>query len=157
MEHAKPQSLSSIPILMKQLGYAGLIPFVFLSIALWILPADYHEILHQSLLLYAVIILSFMGAVYWGFAMSNSIANQALCTTISVIPAIIAWFSSFFSSVSQYMILIVSFFVLCMIDSFFARKKLIPQWYPSLRIPLTIIVIISLLMAQIALLQYKTE
>ena len=123
-----------------------------LAMALWVFPDIYFERITQALLSYAAIILSFMGAVHWGLAMVMEDADKRLQFGISVVPALVAWFASLMSPMWNYSILIVTFGSLCLFDNFMARKHRAPEWYPFLRIPLTVVVIISLIVAQLSLL-----
>jgi len=143
---------SQVPLFVSQLGYAGLLPFMILAMSLWIFPDIYFERITQALLSYAAIILSFMGAVHWGLAMVMEDAHRRLQFVISVVPALVAWFASLLSPMWNYSILIIMFVSLCLFDSFMARKHKAPEWYPFLRIPLTVVVIISLIVAQLSLL-----
>ncbi len=149
----KVERTARIPNLVTHLGYAGLIPFVTLAVVLWNAPEIYLEQIHQALLSYAAIILSFMGAVHWGMAMAQKDQSiKPFQLAVSVIPALIAWFSSMTSPIWNYSILIFTFILLCLIDSFFVKQEDAPDWYLLLRIPLTVVVVISLIIAQLSLL-----
>jgi hypothetical protein len=50
----------------------------------------------------------------------------------------------------NYSVLIVCFAGLCVFDSRMAAAGKAPGWYPGLRMPLTAVVIVSLVLAQIA-------
>jgi hypothetical protein len=140
-----------LPALAAQLGYAGLIPFVGLSMGLWVLPETYQPLASSALLAYAAIILSFMGAVHWGLAIaSEEVDNWQL--GISVIPPLVAWFASFAPPMINYSILIVAFAGLCVFDGRMVKAGKAPAWYPKLRTPLTAVVVASLIIAELALL-----
>jgi multisubunit Na+/H+ antiporter MnhG subunit len=143
-------SEARLPPLAAQLGYAGLIPFVALSIGLWVFPDVYHAQVNSSLLAYAAIILSFMGAVHWGFAIHDSEVDRWQLF-MSVVPALIAWFASFADPMINYSILIVAFAGLCVFDGRMVRAGKAPDWYPKLRTPLTAIVVASLILAQLSM------
>jgi hypothetical protein len=144
------ENTSIIPKQALLLGYGGLLPFVTLSAATWFLTSNMLAQAHEALLLYASIILAFMGAIYWGVAMTKSLAPNSLQLTISVIPALIAWFASFSSQSINYVILYISFAGLCLIDSNSSKRGDLPDWYPKLRVPLTTVVVISLISAHSA-------
>lgn len=137
-----------VPRLPRVLGYAGLIPFVALSAGLWFLSSTYQPLLNQALLLYASLILTFMGAVHWGLAMQNLTGKQTYQLGISVIPALVAWFAFFLPEILNYSILIIAFAVLCLYDTRMTKHGNAPRWYPRLRSPLTAIVVLSLIVAQ---------
>ena len=138
-----------LPRLAVMLGYAGLIPFVVLSLAIWLLPFKYHVLINQALLLYASLILAFMGAIHWGLAMLQTDRNYQRQLLFSVIPALVAWFAFFLPEMLNYSVLIVAFALLCLFDTRMSKTGRAPDWYPRLRSPLTAVVVASLILAQI--------
>ena len=140
----------NIPKNATILGYTGLIPFVILSLALWFSSPGMVEQINQALLMYSAIILTFMGAVHWGVAMSTSEKPDNWQINVSVVPALIAWFASFAPVSINYTILYLTFASLCLIDSVSSKKGSVPDWYPKLRIPLTAVVVACLINAQVA-------
>ena len=141
-------SRQRVPRLAALLGYAGLIPFVLLSAALWLAPASYQVLINQALLLYASLILAFMGAVHWGLAMLQSDLDDQRQFLFSVIPALVAWLALFLPEILNYSVLIIAFALLCLFDTRMSKSGRAPSWYPRLRSPLTTIVVASLLLAQ---------
>ena len=139
---------SRVPPLPRLLGYAGLIPFVGLSAALWLLSSTYQPLLNQALLLYASLILTFMGAVHWGLAMQNLNNQQHNQLGASVIPALVAWLAFFLPEILNYSVLIIAFAMLCLFDTRMAKHGHAPSWYPRLRSPLTAVVVVCLIVAQ---------
>jgi hypothetical protein len=137
-----------VPRLAALLGYAGLIPFVVLSAALWLLPSTYQVFINQALLLYASLILAFMGAVHWGLAMLQADIDYQRQLVISVIPALVAWLALFLPEILNYSVLIIAFALLCLFDTRMSKTGRAPSWYPRLRSPLTTVVVASLLVAQ---------
>lgn len=142
---------ASVPVPAVQLGYAGLLPFVGLSLGLWILPEPYHGTINAALLSYAAIILSFMGAVHWGLAIAHSDGVNTWQLGLSVIPPLVAWFASLVSPMINYSILIMAFIGLCLFDGRMVKAGKAPAWYPRLRTPLTAVVVLSLIVAQLGL------
>ena len=148
MENA--ENSSTIPKAALLLGYGGLIPFITLSVATWFLTSGLLIQAHEALLLYASIILTFMGAIHWGVAMTHSANPNSVQLSVSVVPALIAWFAFFTTQSIHYVILYISFAGLCLIDSQGSKRGDLPAWYPKLRVPLTGIVVISLVSAHLA-------
>lgn len=142
----------AVPPIAILLGYAGLIPFVALSLGLWFVSDTNANQINQALLTYAAIILSFMGAIHWGLAISDNdrIENKQL--TISVLPALVAWFASLANPLVNYSLLTIAFATLCVYDGKMVQNGKAPSWYPKLRTPLTTIVVTSLITAQLAIL-----
>ena len=128
---------NSIPRSALILGYAGLIPFVVISAALWFMSGIYAEELKNALLLYAAIILSFMGAIHWGVAMAKSDNPDARQLTL-------------IGGLAQWSILYIAFAGLCVLDSVSTKQGNMTAWYPALRVPLTVVVVLSLVNAQLA-------
>lgn len=136
-----------IPLIVLALGYAGLLPFITLASALWFEPGDLQIPLNEALLSYSAIILSFMGAIHWGLAMKadDTIGNTQLA--LSVIAPLSAWIASLTPVAINYSLLIICFTILCLYDVYMVRVNKAPSWYSRLRIPLTVIVVISLIAA----------
>lgn len=142
----------AVPVLAAQLGYAGLIPFVLLAIASWVFSKEFHTQIHTALLSYAAIILSFMGAVHWGLAIAGRAEIESWQLGLSVLPPLVAWFASLAPPMINYSILILAFIGLCLFDGHMVKAGKAPPWYSSLRIPLTTVVVISLIVAELGLL-----
>lgn len=90
--------LSAVPPAARWLGLGGLIPFIGLAVAVWLLPAGgLTAIAAAALVTYAGTIASFLGAVHWGVAFPQAgeaggagrAAGRALAW--GVVPALIAW------------------------------------------------------------------
>ena len=134
------------------LGLAGLIPFLFgAGLALspepnppegtfaFVYPQDAYAILAG----YGIVILCFMSGVLWGFA-TKAGDRQSLCYTLSVIPALWAFFATGAGATQTALVLIAGFIGLLGLDWLFSKWDLTPDWWMSLRILLTAVVVISL-------------
>lgn len=127
------------------LGYAGLIPFVAGTAALFSSDPAVSGPALYSLTVYAAVILSFMGAVHWGLAMQHKTDTGLWQLGLSVLPALVAWASlSLQAPRGSLITLAIAFAVLLVADLWALAKHLVPSWYRGLRIPLTIVVIVSL-------------
>ena len=73
------------------LGYGGLIPFVGLALAIWLLDPAGRALSASALLGYGAIILSFLGAIHWGFVMRDATAQPRIWLVWSVTPSLMAW------------------------------------------------------------------
>ena len=142
---------ATVPAAAFWLGYSGLIPFVILATALWFLPGPEQPRAHDALLSYAAIILAFMGAVHWGLAMNGASRATGWQFGASVVPPLLAWFAVFTPPAINTALLVTAFAGLCMFDGYMARKGSVPSWYPGLRVPLTTVVVTSLIVAQLAM------
>lgn len=145
--------MNQIPRSALVLGLAGLIPFIWgaltnmvPSAALWgqmNLGGRFNGPYVQ--LYYGAVILSFMSGVLWGFATKATGRTATAGYTLSVIPALWAFFMTGGGPTTAGMNLIVGFLGLLMLDWHFWRLGLAPPWWMKLRVLLTAIVIISLL------------
>ena len=133
----------------KTLGYAGLIPFVIFSIGSWTTLPYVADSTHV-LITYAAIILSFMGAIHWGATISNAARQHSKNLVVSVMPALAAWFALLLPEIFALVILFVGFILLIAYDLAVAKSQAFPNWYISMRIRLTFVVILCLAGAFIA-------
>ncbi len=139
----------SLSRLANILGFAGLIPFVVFSLASW-LSLPYVEDAHSLLSTYAAVILSFMGAVHWGAAMTTAHAQVNQQLGWSVLPALLAWLALLLPTLYGYSVLIISFSLLCIADRQLVMRNYLPAWYAPLRTVLTTVVVVCLLVAALA-------
>lgn len=80
--------------LALKLGYGGLLPFVLGAALIWIVRADAHAYVTESLSAYAAVILSFLGGIHWGLAMQLQAQKQVAPTSMfiwGVLPSLVAW------------------------------------------------------------------
>ena len=150
-------------VLPTLLGAAGLIPFVALTpqgteligaLANDSLPA-LKEVPGFTCLLakaselqlsYAATIISFLGGVHWGTAMTSAVGSSAVNLRFlwGVTPSLLAWASLSLPPVTSHGALIASLVSCYVVDLHFYRQKLLQPWYFSLRLPLTVIASSSL-------------
>jgi hypothetical protein len=131
------------------LGYAGLIPFIALSIGTWVeLPIIQRP--HYLLQAYAAVILSFMGAVHWGMVISVPSEEARAQLFASVVPPLLGWIALMLPQVIAYSLLTLSFIGLCFYDGIVSRKSALPSWYVPMRVVLTSIVVLCLVLAAFA-------
>lgn len=144
--------MSRIPRSALVLGLAGLIPFLWGAATY--LNGDLQSWGQRVLgprfvgpyvqLFYGSVILSFMSGVLWGFATKASGRQAAVGYALSVLPALWAFFMTGGGPVSAGSHLITGFAGLLLLDAAFWHWKLAPPWWMSLRLLLSIIVILCL-------------
>lgn len=149
--------MTRIPTAALVLGMAGLIPFLGLA-GIRVLADD--VVLRiaavPQLVTYAGIILSFMAGCIWAFAAQGGRATWGLLI-LAVTPAL--W--AFFLGIAQNFLgialgahilglLALGFAALLPLDRYCQRCGLAPAWWMPLRIGLTVVVILSLLVAAYA-------
>jgi hypothetical protein len=139
------------PRLAVLLGYAGLMPFGGGALGIWVVPLGWREFVLSALLDYAAVTLAFMGAIHWGLAMRAEERDERAQTQLglSVIPPLLGWLAiagglPFGLALP---ILLLAFVGLYLADLRAVRLGLAPLWYTSLRTPLTVAVVLSLLLA----------
>lgn len=141
-----------IPAAPLALGLAGLIPFIWG--ALTILNPDLQNwgvttfgprfVGPYIQLFYGSVILSFMSGVLWGFATKTNGARAAVGYTLSVIPALWAFFMTGGGPVSAGTNLMFGFAGLLLLDYAFFQWGLTPPWWMRLRLILTAVVVTCL-------------
>jgi len=137
---------------VRALGLAGLIPFVFLSILLWLVDAALQAWVALALAAYAALIASFLGGVHWGI---GCIASDTLHTRRGyfiwgVIPSLLAWpgllMPPFAGLAWLGLLLVLCYFV----DRQLYRRAGLDRWL-GLRLQLTIVASLSCFMGASAL------
>ncbi|AMP01760.1 DUF3429 domain-containing protein [Collimonas sp. NPDC087041] len=134
------------------LGFAGLIPFVLLTLACWLVSPDWlHEFIRGQLA-YGIAALSFLGGIHWGAVvlradLSADHTKRALAW--GVVPTIIAWFSTMAGGFG-FALLMAGF-----IAAYQADKRLftwygLPTWFIELRFKLTCVAVVALMLTVIA-------
>ncbi len=146
-----PTPAVSAPVAVAVLGYGGLVPFVILCILGWIEPLHAHG-WHHALSAYGAVILSFVGALHWGFSIASVHLDQRARTVgyvWSVVPALLAWISLLLPSLLASVLLVVCFIVHYGLDVRMTKAAALPSWYLPLRWRLTIIAVICIAVGEI--------
>lgn len=136
----------AVPAAAVWLGGLGLLPFVTGALLLSTSDAPWFI---EALRYYAAAILSFMGGIHWGLAMADhgAEAGQGANWTrlgVSVAPALVAWLALLFAPPTGLAAMAIAFALLLGADLWSTRRGLAPPWYPRLRVPLTMVVVICL-------------
>ncbi|RXH19356.1 DUF3429 domain-containing protein [Bradyrhizobium guangzhouense] len=142
-----------VPAAAAWLGGLGLLPFIGLSIASRAIGGDMKTAALHGLLTYGAVILSFLGGIHWGAAMTRSISQtdhdiDAGGLGISVVPSLVGWASLLLDARYGLALLAVGFAANLLLDIRAARQGLVPPWYRRLRQPLTLVVVVALIMAE---------
>lgn len=134
------------------LGLAGLLPFLW-SAATHLFPA-LASVAAQVMspmfvgalvgITYGTVILSFMSGVLWGFATRTEGREAAIAYTLSVIPALWAFFMVTDASETSRIFLAAGFVGLLLLDGTFQAWGLAPRWWLRLRAMLTVVVLACL-------------
>ena len=136
-----------IPPIVAWLGYGGLFPFVVLAAARWF-DTNHSSLWRDALLGYGAVILSFVGALHWGFAMSQSdmTPNQRPNSFVwSVVPSLLAWVALLMTPKYATLLLVAGFLAHFWQDRRLVQLVNLPAWYLPLRFRLTSVAIFSLI------------
>lgn len=142
----KKQQLSTTP---KLLGYFGLVPFIVPTVCLF-LDQHHSEMWRHFLMTYGAIILSFVGALHWSFAMllhQLAIEKQRSAFVWSIVPSLIAWIALSIPRFYGFILLAIFFAMALMRDRQLSGMAELPSWYMPLRSRLTAIAVACLLTA----------
>ena len=140
----------------NRLGYAGLIPFVVLA------PASLLDTHHgitwsDALFAYGAVILSFVCALHWGFAMTLpglDDARRVRTMLWSVVPSLMAWPALLLVPMEAAVLLVTGFVLHYIQDRRLARHAELPAWYLPLRLQLTVVACLSLIAGAFVQLPY---
>jgi hypothetical protein len=146
-----------IPAIAYVLGLAGAIPFIVCAVAA---SSGGPQALTGLLALlgYGAVILSFVGAVHWGFALSvipiepatPSLRRPSIAIrlAVSTLPALIGWTAMLLALLALpevgLVVLITGFLATVATEGRWSRSDLVPPGYMALRWMLSAIVVTSL-------------
>jgi Protein of unknown function (DUF3429) len=141
-----------IPPIVNWLGYGGLLPFVALAVAVWV-DSSNSSLWREALIAYGAVILSFVGALHWGFAMSQSdmsAHHRTHCFIWSVVPALMAWIALLMTPKYAILLLVAGFLIHFWQDRLLVQVTNLPAWYLPLRLRLTSVACVSLLIGTLS-------
>jgi hypothetical protein len=135
--------MKSVPPAARQLGLAGLIPFVALAALAHLAPGSGAR---DWLAGYGGAILAFMGGCRWGLAAAGLGQGPALKPlAVSVAPALWAWIALRAPAPFDLELLAVGLLALYVADLRLTAQGGAPSWWPALRLPLTLGATLSVL------------
>jgi hypothetical protein len=138
--------------LVQVLGYAGLIPFILLTLACWLIHPDWFTAFIRAQLAYGIAILSFLGGIHWGATMMCehlSIEQTRRALIWSVVPALVAWSSTMMGGFG-FAVLLVGFVAAYQVDKHLLGWYRMPDWFLRLRFKLTCVVVAMLALTVVA-------
>lgn len=147
--------MRSLPKLAWMLGYAGLIPFFILTLAVvfdFHLPFLSGARVDWWLVAYAAVIVSFLGAIYWGIVLvSPRLTDEESRVYLSygVLPSILAWLTFLLpirgALVAMGLLILLAYTV----DAFLLFPRLGSD-YAKLRLHLSVAALVMLFIAAIS-------
>lgn len=134
------------------LALAGALPIWVIAIAVLFAPVEVGFFFGgmNALVAYGAIILSFLGGVRWGAALFGNPLARARMLTVSVVPALVGWLAALLSAPWSLIVLAVAFVGLGWWDVTSSRFEVLPRWFGTLRLALTLIVVPALVLAAFA-------
>lgn len=135
------------------LGFAGLIPFVGLSMGCWLVQRDWLPILLSGQLAYGVAILSFLGGVHWGAALLCSelpSTRTRLALLWGVTPSLVGVAAAQLPASVSLAVMSAAFILVYMVDKRLYAWYRMPDWLLLLRLRLTCVVAAALALTFVA-------
>ena len=150
-----------MPLLAILLGVAGLVPFVVCGLGALSADAVQSGRMMIALIGYGAVILSFLGGVHWGFALSSPtpvpvvptgrrfITAERARLVLGVVPSLIGWLALLLQMLLlewvALLVLIAGFVATVVVEQQAARRLMIsPASYIWLRWGLTVVVVAML-------------
>lgn len=136
----------------RRLAWAGFIPFGVFSLWLYAIAADHPWRADTIFLLktYAAIVISFLGGLAYGRAVSNgtSVARADLIAGVSA--PLLGWGALFAPVPHAFALLAGIFAAQGAWDAYAVHRGDAPAWFGRLRIWLTLAVVVAMVMAMVA-------
>ena len=149
MTPALPDSLRRTA---RWLGYGGLIPFIVLA-PVSLLDSHHGFTWSDALFAYGAVILSFVCALHWGFAMALpglDDARRVRTMLWSVVPSLLAWPALLLVPMEAAVLLVTGFVLHYIQDRRLAHHAELPDWYLPLRRQLSIVACVCLALGTFA-------
>jgi len=138
--------------LAQRLGLGGLIPFVGLAVALWVVwPGDW-PLARMSLLGYGATISSFLGAIHWGLMMREGPVQHVPSLLWGVVPSLLGWVALLLGQLPGLLLITALLWACYAVDRVLYPRYQLQAWLP-MRLRLTLVASISCLVGAAALLQ----
>jgi len=128
--------MNSLPRPALWLGLAGLLPFLASLLLARLGPYEVRGPALLAMASYGAVILSFLGAVHWGFALSGAPAENAARAprlAFGVLPALLAWLALLMPPGPAFLLLGGGILATAAVETWAARHGLVPRDYLRLR------------------------
>ena len=137
------ETYGGVPTPALVLGIAGTAPFIAAALAMLAGPPWLKITAYIHLMNYAALSLAFLGAVHWGLALAAGRTDWTKYAA-AVVPLVLGWLAlSLIQPLPTILVLVVAYAGIFILDIRAARDGFAPPWYPRLRKPLTIIVLLA--------------
>ncbi|MEO8279016.1 MAG: DUF3429 domain-containing protein [Ideonella sp.] len=133
---------------VRQLAYAGLLPFLIGAALIWIVRADAQSHAAAALSAYAAVILSFLGGIHWGFGIRSGNGGPANFGW-AVVPSLVAWVAVLMPPNAALVIHGLMLVVCYLVDRKVYPRQAAAAWL-TLRFRLTVVASLSCFLAAAA-------
>ncbi len=138
-----------LPDTVVHLGLAGLLPFVALGLGAWWVGDAWRVQLQSAQLVYAAVVLSFIGAMHWGLGLAAR-RTEPLPYVWGVLPSVLGWLAAIAPPVVGAPLASISLIVCWVVD-----RRLIRGWpfaasYLRLRLRLTVVAWVAMVLGRLA-------
>jgi hypothetical protein len=146
---------AKVPLSAAWLGGLGALPFIVLAGALPFLAGGPRRLAAGALVGYGATILSFLGGIHWGLAIAPAPQGDtrrkrlSARLILSVLPSLAAWAALLVADTTGLLVLALAVAAMLWVDIRATRAGEAPPWYPTLRVPLTCIVVAALLLGAV--------
>jgi len=132
------------------LGFSGLIPFVGLATALWLVPSVSQPLWAMALLGYGATICSFLGAIHWGLTMRDGPAPRVSSLLWGVVPSLLSWVALLLGAAPGLLLIVATLCACFAVDRMTYPRDRLQAWLP-MRFQLTLVAGLSCLAGAAAL------
>ncbi|MDE8344961.1 MAG: DUF3429 domain-containing protein [Acidocella sp.] len=151
------------------LTMAGVVPFLALVTIVLLDPVESQTAI-EVLISYGAVILSFVGAVHWGFALRDSahpvngvplgpatLQSERQLLVFGVVPALIGWLAlsamlHFNAPALALFLLLAGFFITIVVETIGRGRNVVAGNYLALRWAVSVVVLVTLLIVLFAVL-----
>lgn len=130
----------------KLLSYLGLIPFIVGAVMAWATGGETRGWALGAVMVYAAVILSFIGAVHWGRIVTDPPSEPAAPTWLAwgVVPSLLGWVAVLLPLAVGLPLMIAGFVAAWAVDRWAGAVGILPGWYGTMRTWLSVIVSLAL-------------
>jgi len=127
---------TAMPVMVKFLGYAGLLPFFASALAVHLLPGALANEAAAILLAYGCVILSFLGGIGWGVGLLVKSDPSSLFVA-GVLPSLLAVAAWLIPGPSALVMLVLGYVAMFLLHRGMAQAHGLPPWFVTLRLHLS--------------------
>ena len=135
---------------IDQLGYAGLLPFVGLTVLLWLVKPDLLPFVAVALTGYAAVIASFLGGIHWGIGFLHAPRAPRFHFVWGVVPSLLAWLALSMPAYAALPLLGLTLLACYAVDRKTYPPAGLSRWLP-LRLRLTVVATLSCVLGAAAI------